>query len=259
MGGGVWKTTDGGSSLLPIFDDHTQSIGAIALAPSRPETVYVATGEPWVRNSVSVGTGVYRSTDGGNKWQLLGLDSTERISAIEVHPGNPEIVYVAALGSAVERWCPTRGLQNYRRGWVMGAGTVHRCIDGCRQPKYAPHQSRYPLAAMWSHRRYPYSFDSGYRGTSGLYRSVDGGASWELLKQGLPTETLGRIAVAVAPSKPEVVYASVETATKETTGMYRSDDGGNTWALVDNSFNNRVRPFYFANVTVDPQQRQYRR
>ena len=97
-GGGVWRTTDGGSSVQPVFDDYSQSIGAIALAPSKPEVVYVGTGEPWVRNSVSIGTGVYRSTDGGNRWQALGLDSTERISGIVVHPEEENTVYVAALG-----------------------------------------------------------------------------------------------------------------------------------------------------------------
>lgn len=251
-GGGVWRTTDGGGSLQPIFDDHTQSIGAIALAPSQPKTVYVGTGEPWVRNSVSVGSGVYRSTDGGNKWQSIGLDSTERISAIAVHPDDPEVAYVAALGplwsDGTQRgvFKTTDGGSNWERVLYLDEST------GAASISMHPTHPDTLFAAMWSHRRYPYSFDSGYKGTSGLYRSGDGGASWELLKQGLPTETLGRIAVAIAPGKPEVVYASVETANKETTGMYRSDDGGDTWALIDNSFNNRVRPFYFANITVDP-------
>ena len=251
-GGGVWRTTDGGSSVQPVFDDYSQSIGAIALAPSNPKVVYVGTGEPWVRNSVSVGTGVYRSTDGGNRWQSLGLDSTERISGIVVHPEDENVVYVAALGplwsdgSQRGVFKTTDGGQTWARILYLdeSAGAASISMDPARPDVL--------FVGMWSHRRTPYDFDSGYRGNSGLYRTTDGGENWTKLTNGLPDETLGRIAVAVAPGNGKVVYAAVETGTKQTKGVYRSADGGDSWSLIDKSFNSQVRPFYFASLAVDP-------
>ncbi|CAH0999583.1 hypothetical protein LEM8419_00883 [Neolewinella maritima] len=251
-GGGIWKTTDGGNTVTPIFDDYSQSIGALALAPSDPKVVYAGTGEAWVRNSVSVGTGVYRSSDGGRRWQSVGLDSTERISGIVVHPENPDVAYVAAMGPL---WSDgtQRGVFKTTDGGASWTKVLY--LDqstGAASISLDPQQPDVLFVAMWSHRRTPYSFDSGYKGTSGLYRTQDGGANWDKLTEGLPQETLGRIGVAVAPSNSEVVYATIETGTKETKGMYRSADGGDTWKLVDRSFNNQIRPFYFASLTVDP-------
>ena len=251
-GGGLWKTTNAGAELVPIFDDYPQSIGAVALAPSSPDVVYVGTGEGWVRNSVSVGDGVYRSTDGGERWTHLGLDSTERISAIAVHPTSPDTVYVAALGplwsdgSQRGVFRSTDGGANWDKVLYLDAGT------GAASLTINPDHPEILYAAMWSHRRYPHSFDSGFTGRSGLYRSTDGGDSWKLLQEGLPDEPLGRIGVAIAPGNPDVLYTSVETGDEQTKGLYRTDDGGDTWSLVDRSFANQVRPFYFANLTVDP-------
>ncbi|PPK88725.1 photosystem II stability/assembly factor-like uncharacterized protein [Neolewinella xylanilytica] len=251
-GGGVWKTTNNGATLQPVFDDHVQSIGAIALAPADPQTVYVGTGEPWVRNSVSIGDGVYRSRDGGNRWQHIGLDSTERIAAIVVHPKHPDTLYVAALGplwsDGTQRgvFRSTNGGADWDRVLYLDEAT------GAASLSMHPEDPNILFAAMWSHRRYPHTFDSGFTGRSGLYRSRDGGESWELLSEGLPAETLGRIGVAVAPGNGEVVYASVETGSKETKGLYRSEDGGDTWSLVDRTFPNQIRPFYFAQLAVDP-------
>ena len=251
-GGGVWRTTDGGSSIQPVFDDYSQSIGAIALAPSNPKVVYVGTGEPWVRNSVSVGTGVYRSTDGGNRWQSLGLDSTERISGIVVHPEDENVVYVAALGplwsdgSQRGVFKTTDGGQTWQRVLYLDEST------GAASISMDPERPDVLFVGMWSHRRTPYGFDSGYKGSSGLFRTTDGGENWDKLTKGLPDETLGRIGVAVAPSNGEIVYAAVETGTKETKGMYRSADGGESWSMIDKSFNSQVRPFYFASLAVDP-------
>ena len=251
-GGGIWKTTSGGSNVQPIFDDHTQSIGALAIAPSDPETIYAGTGEAWVRNSVSVGTGVYRSTDGGRRWQSLGLDSTERISGIVVHPDSAQVAYVAALGplwsDGTQRgvYKTSDGGQSWARVLYLDAST------GAADISIDPQRPERIFVAMWSHRRTAWSFDSGYGGTSGLYRTTDGGSNWALLSDGLPDEKLGRIGVTVAPGNGEVVYASVETASKETSGMYRSDDGGDHWQAIDHSFSSRVRPFYFANLSVDP-------
>ena len=251
-GGGIWKTTNGGATVQPVFDDYSQSIGAIAVAPSAPKTLYAGTGEPWTRNSVSVGTGVYKSTDGGTRWQPIGLDSSERIAGIVVHPADPNTVYVAALGplwsDGTQRgvYKTTDGGSNWARVLYLNEST------GAASITMDPTDPDRLFVAMWSHRRYPYSFDSGYAGTSGLYRTTDGGKQWTELKQGLPDETLGRIGVAIAPGKPEVVYATVETGTKETKGFYRSTDGGDSWSLIDRSANNQVRPFYFAHIVVDP-------
>ena len=250
-GGGIWRTTNGGADVQPVFDDYSQSIGALAVAPSAPKTLYAGTGEAWTRNSVSVGTGMYKSTDGGNRWSPIGLDSTERIAAIAVHPEDANVVYVAALGplwsdgSQRGVFKTTDGGQHWERILYLNEHT------GAASLSMDPNDPERLFVAMWSHRRYPYSFDSGYKGTSGLYRTTDGGANWTLL-DGLPDETLGRIGVAIAPSKPDVVYASVETGTKETKGFYRSTDGGDSWELIDRSANNQVRPFYFAHLIVDP-------
>ncbi len=251
-GGGIWKTTNAGATLDPVFDDHTQSIGAIAVAPSDPQTVYVGTGEPWPRNSVSIGEGMYRSTDGGRRWEAIGLPASERIAAIVVHPQDPQTVFVAALGplwsDGEERgvYRSTDGGANWERVLYIDAST------GAADLSLDPNDPDVLFASMWSHRRTPYSFDSGFGGTSGLYRSTDGGSTWSPLTEGLPAEKLGRIGVAVAPGNGQVIYASVETGTKETKGMYRSDDGGDRWELVDRGFNNQVRPFYFAALSVDP-------
>ena len=251
-GGGLWKTTNSGATLLPVFDDYPQSIGAVALAPSDAKTVYVGTGESWVRNSVSVGRGMYVSHDGGNRWAAIGLDSTERIADIAVHPRHPDTVYVAALGPL---WADGTQRGIYRS--YDGGNSWDRVLyldpaTGGSSLAMNPARPEILYAGMWSHRRYPHHFDSGYTGMSGLFRSTDGGDSWEPLTNGLPQEKLGRIEVTVAPSNPEVVYASVETGSAETKGLYRSADGGDTWALVDKSFPNQVRPFYFAQLTVDP-------
>lgn len=251
-GGGVWKTTSAGGRLEPIFDDYTQSIGAIAIAPSDEEVVYVGTGEPWPRNSVSVGTGMYKSSDGGRRWQAIGLDDSERIAGIAVHPEDPNTVYVAALGPL---WSPgeQRGVFKTTDGGASWSKVLY--VDahtGAANLSLDPNNPEILYVAMWSHRRYPYSFDSGFNGNSGLYKTTDGGASWAQLTEGLPDEKLGRIGVAVAPSNSEIVYASVETGTDATKGMYRSDDAGATWKLIDNSFGSKVRPFYFSELTVDP-------
>ena len=251
-GGGLWRTTNGGATLQPVFDDFPQSIGAIAIAPSDTRTIYVGTGESWVRNSVSIGKGMYVSRDGGNRWVSVGLDSSERIADIAVHPTRPDTLFVAALGPL---WADgtQRGIfrsfdggSNWEKVLYLDAAT------GGASVSIDPQHPDTIFAAMWSHRRAPHAFDSGYTGASGLYRSQDGGQTWQELTDGLPAETLGRIDVTVAPSNPRVVYASVETGSAETKGLYRSSDGGDSWTLADRTFPNQVRPFYFANVTVDP-------
>ncbi|MEE4273931.1 MAG: hypothetical protein V2I67_19795 [Thermoanaerobaculales bacterium] len=247
--GGVWKSENAGVSFAPVFDDHTQSIGAITIDPSDPDTVWVGTGETWVRNSVSVGDGVYRTADGGETWEHLGLEATERIAKIAVDPNDGDTVFVCATG---QLWSanPERGVYKTTDGgdnWELILS-----IDedtGCADLDMDPQEPRVLYAAMWQFRRYPDYFTSGGPG-SGLYRTTDGGESWTELTDGLPSGEKGRIAIAIAPSRPAVVYATVEG--EEDTALYRSDDLGNHWIRTDDSTNVQMRPFYFSELIVDP-------
>jgi photosystem II stability/assembly factor-like uncharacterized protein len=246
--GGVWKSKDGGITHDPVFDDHCQSIGAICIDQDRPDTVWVGTGEPWVRNSVSVGDGVYRTVDGGENWQRLGLEATERIGRIAIDPVDPAVVYVAALGGL---WSagPERGLFRTRDGGATWEKVLY--VDentGCSDVSLVPGTPNVVFAAMWDYRRSPDFFRSGGPG-SGLYRSIDGGETWERLTRGLPEGELGRIAVAVSPSRPSRIYACVES---DDTGFYRSDDMGTTWIRLSDQRGIKGRPFYFNLVVPDP-------
>ena len=250
-GGGVWRTTAGGPRLQPVFDDHPQSIGAIAVAASNPDIVYVGTGEPWPRNSVSVGKGVYKSTDKGQSWNPVGLENTERISDIAVHPEDPNVLYVAALGHL---WAGNeeRGVFKSTDGGATWEKSLYLDADaGAANLEMDPNNPDVIYAAMWSHRRLPWTFDSGLNGNSGLYKTTDGGKNWTKLG-GLPDEKLGRIGIAVAASNSDVLYASVETGNDDTKGVYRSADGGKTWTKSGPNRNTSIRPFYFSELAVDP-------
>ncbi len=246
--GGVWKSTDGGVTFRPIFDEYTQSIGAIAVDPSRPNVVWVGTGESWVRNSVSVGTGVYRSTDGGETWEFMGLGDSERIARIVVNPRNSDNVFVCATGHLFDAneergvYRTTDGGKSWTRVLFVDRDT------GCSDLALDPGDPRILYAGMWQFRRRADFFTSGGPG-SGLYKSTDGGDTWRKIENGLPSGDKGRIAVALAPSRPSVLYAVVEA---RHTALYRSDDMGESWREVNASWNVQARPFYFALVVVDP-------
>ncbi|MCF8391907.1 MAG: hypothetical protein K9H12_14505 [Bacteroidales bacterium] len=248
-GGGVWKTTNGGILFKPVFDEHTQSIGAVAIVQSHPDTVYVGTGETWVRNSVSIGDGMYKTTDGGDNWKNIGLKETERISRIAIHPENPEIVLVAALGNL---WNANeeRGVFRTKDGGETWEHVLK--IDentGASDISIDPENPNVIYAGMWDFRRKPYTFRSGGPG-SGLYKSVDGGDTWKKLTDGLPKSTAGRISVVVAPLKTSMVYALFEAENDEG-GLYRSDDSGNSWKRVNKSNAMTERPFYFSQIYAD--------
>jgi photosystem II stability/assembly factor-like uncharacterized protein len=250
--GGVWKSVNGGLTWEPIFDDQpVASIGAIAVFQKSPDVVWVGTGEGNVRNSASVGNGVYRSLDGGKTWTHLGLDATERIARIVLHPTDPDVAWVAALG---REWG-----ENAERGVYQtedGGKTWKKLLyvdarTGAADLVVDPDNPRKLLAAMWQYRRWPWSFESGGPG-SGLYASYDGGRTWKRRTEddGLPKGELGRINLATSRSNPEIVYASVEA---QKSALLRSSDGGRTWATVNQSPNIAPRPFYFATLEVDPQ------
>lgn len=246
--GGLWKTTNGGMTWKPIFErQNTISIGDIALEPNNPDVIWVGTGESNVRNSVSFGDGVYKSNDGGKTWQHLGLKETNTISRIVIHPSNPDIAYVAAVGHAFG--------PNEERGIFMtgdGGKTWQKTLyidanHGASDLEIDPANPNILYAGMWNFERKPWGFRSGDE-KGGLFRSIDGGRSWSKVTNGLP-KLLGRIGVRVAPSNPNVVYAIVEA--KEGT-LYRSDDKGESFRQVSKDQSIVGRGFYYTRVRVDP-------
>jgi len=247
-GGGVWKSIDGGVTYKSVFDKYSQSIGAVAVDQAHPETVWVGTGEGDTRNSVSVGSGIYRTDDGGDDWNPMGLADSERIARIAIDPSDSNVVFAAVLGrlwsDSAERgvYRTADGGKTWQKVLFVNAST------GCADVAIDPKNPKRLYAAMWDFRRSPDFFRSGGPG-SGLWRSVDGGAHWTRLTSGLPEGALGRIAIGIAPSRPETVYTTVESAR---TALYRSDDAGEKWKLVNTSFNVGVRPFYFSHLSVDP-------
>ncbi len=251
-GGGVWKSVSGGTTFRPVFDDYAQSIGKVTVDPNNPETVWVGTGEPWVRNSVGVGNGLYKSTNGGTSWEFVGLKDSEHISDIIVHPKDGNIVYVGVQGhlwnSNEERgvFKTTDGGKTWNKILYIDENT------GCADMDIDPSNPEVLYAAMWSHRRYPDFFDSGFTGTSGLFKSTDGGKTWNKIHNGLPTAKLGRVGIGVAPSNSSVIYASIEAEGNSNKGLYKSTDAGASWKKINSDFSNTVRPFYFSRITVDP-------
>ena len=268
--GGVWKSMNGGTTFKPVFDKQTvQSIGAVTIDPTNPKVVWVGTGESWTRNSVSVGDGIYKSTDGGENWTDMGLKESERIVKIIVDPTAPNTVYACVPGKL---WSdsPDRGV--YKT--TDGGATWHQILDGataarnggnplstgCSMISMDSKDSKTLYAGMWDFRRKGWTFRSGGDGEaapsgSGLFKSTDGGATWTSLDAesapGLPPKPWGRVAVTAAPSNPQIVYALIEAAVPNN-ALYRSADGGRTWEKKDRSQNMVWRPFYFAHLIVDP-------
>lgn len=249
--GGVWKSVNGGLTWTPVFDDQpVSSIGAMAIWQKNPEVVWVGTGEAAPRNSVSVGRGAYLTLDGGKTWKLAGLDKTEKISDILIHPDNPEVVLVGALGAT---WgdSPERGVFKT----VDGGKTWRKVLyvdekTGVADMAMDPSNPNRILAALWEHRRWPWFFNSGGPG-SGIYLTVDGGEHWQKLsdKNGLPSGGLGRCGVAFAPGRPEIAYALVEA---KKSVLLRSADGGLNWQAVNSDTGVHNRPFYYSRIFVNP-------
>ena len=258
--GGVWKSTDSGTTFKSVFDKQpVQSIGSIAIDPSNHDTIWVGTGESWTRNSVSIGDGIYKSTDGGETWTHMGLRNSERIAKILVDPSDGNTVYACVPGKL---WSdsPDRGLYKTSDGGKTWSQVLKgsNLSTGCSSISLDPKNPDVIFAALWDFRRKGWTFRSGGESAdkpsgSGLYRSADGGRSWteitDVANQGFPKKPYGRIAVAVAPSDGNIVYAFVESTDS---ALFRSDDGGKTWNERDKSQMMVWRPFYFANLIVDP-------
>ena len=251
-GGGVWKSNDAGTTFYPIFDDHAQSIGAVELDPNDPNnTIYVGTGEPWPRNSVSIGDGLYKSTDGGNNWKKIGLENSERIANIIVNPKNSNEIFVAVLGAL---WSDSneRGVYKSSDGGVTWENILYlNESTGCADLAMDPTNPNILYASMWEFRRTGWSFNSG-GDNSALYKSTDGGKNWEKIHNGFPEGKLGRLAIGIAKSNPNTLYTVIESEKNEDKGLYKSVDAGENWKQVNNDFGITVRPFYFSRIVVDP-------
>ena len=251
-GGGVWKSNDAGTTFYPIFDDHAQSIGAVELDPNDPDnTIYVGTGEPWPRNSVSIGDGLYKSNDGGNNWKKIGLENSERIANIIVNPENSNEIYVAVLGAL---WSDSneRGVYKSNDGGETWENILFlNNSTGCADLAMDPSNPKILYASMWEFRRTAWSFNSG-GDNSALYKSTDGGENWSKIHNGFPEGKLGRLAIGVSKSNPNTLYTVIESEKNEDKGLYKSTDGGENWEQKNNDFGITVRPFYFSRIVVDP-------
>ena len=252
--GGVWKSVNGGTTFKPVFDRQpVQSIGAITIDKSNPHTIWVGTGEAWTRNSVSVGDGIYKSTDGGEDWTNMGLKDSEHIARILIDPKDSNTVLACATGHL---WNDNDERGVYKT--TDGGKTWNKVLTGangstgCAMLARSDQEPNSVFASLWDFRREGWTFRSGGPG-SGLYKSTDGGDHWIELttsnSKGLPDKPYGRIALAVAPSKPQVVYAMIES---KSGAVYRSDDSGQNWKRMDSGQFVIWRPFYFANLIVDP-------
>ena len=253
--GGVWKSVNGGTTYKPVFDrEDVQSIGAVAIDPSNSKIVWVGTGEAWVRNSVSVGDGVYKSTDGGENWTNVGLKESEHIAKILVNPTDSNDVLACATGHLWDDndergvFQTTDGGKTWKKVLAGANGS-----SGCAMIARSQKEPKTIYAAMWDFRRQGWTFRSGGPG-SGLFKSTDDGFHWSEVTdsnaKGLPAKPWGRVAVQVAESKSQVVYANIEA--EKGRGLYRSDDGAATWTKLDASNYMVWRPFYFGNLIVDP-------
>jgi photosystem II stability/assembly factor-like uncharacterized protein len=253
-GGGVWKTENGGISWRNISDGYFQtgSVGAIGLAPSNPRIVYVGMGEACIRGNASIGDGVYKSTDGGTTWQHVGLAATSQIARVVIDPANPDLVYVAALGSP---WGPSPDRGVYRSG--DGGRTWKKLLyrdenTGAIDLVMDPSNPRVLYASLLQLRRYPWGFTSAGPGT-GLFKSTDRGDTWAELTNnpGLPDGLKGRIGIAVSPARPSRVWAIIDAELGKK-GVFRSEDAGATWTRVNESADLTQRPWYYHHIVADP-------
>src|SRR5438034_6691714 len=278
VNGGVWKTTDAGRTWFPVFDDPPQpppvaSIGALAVAPSAPDVIYVGTGESTLRDSVGFGNGVYKSTDSGSTWTHLGLGDTQHIGKIAIDPKNSDVVFVAAIGHLYAANAE-RGVFRSRDGGRTWQKVLYKDENiGAVEVVIDPTDSRVVYAGLWNTRRPPWFTYAPTNGPGGgIYKSTDGGSTWQQLTAGLPPAGIGRTGIAVAPSNPRRVYAVVDCLVPDPKapppapqapgrpsppppgqgGVFRSDDAGATWLRVSAVQALWGRGWYFEKIAVDP-------
>ena len=250
--GGIFKTTNGGVSFDPIFENQrAYSIGALTIAPSDNNILWVGTGEGDPRNSVGYGWGVYKSLDGGMSWKHLGLKKTERIKRIVVDPKNPNVACVCALG---KEWGPNKERGVFKT--TDGGETWEKILyvdenTGCADIAMEVNNSRIMYAGMWTFRRKPWRFDDG-GGNTALYRTMDGGKTWKKIMTGLPNKDMARPGVHIAQSEPNIIYLMTEFEGGGT--AFKSEDRGENWEMVNDDPNINFRPFYYSDVRVDPNQ-----
>ena len=249
--GGLWMSDNGGINFKSIFNNQkTASVGDLAIYQKNPSILYLGTGEGNPRNSQSYGYGMYKSLDGGNSWMHLGLEGTKNIHRVLVHPDNPEVVWVGAIGSA---WGPSEDRGVFKS--TDGGKTWEKILyanetTGVADMVMDPQNPNKIIVAMWDYYRKPWTMNSGGEG-SGIHMTMDGGESWTQLsaKNGIPNGTLGRVGLAIAHNNPHVVYANIETA--KDNALYRSDNGGQSWRMTTNK-GVGDRPFYYNDIEVDP-------
>ncbi len=253
-GGGLWKTIDYGTTWLNVSDGffETPSIGAIAVAQNDPNIVYVGTGSDGLRSNVIEGKGMYKSIDGGENWMEIGLKEVGQIGAVRIDPTNHNVVYVAAIGRAFEPNVE-RGIFKTQDGGRSWEKVLYISEDvGCSDIEVLASNPNILFATAWKAERKPWTINSGGPSTEGgVYKSVNGGVSWDKVEPGLPQKLIGKIDIAVSPADSKIVYALVEAPEKEG-GLYKSIDQGETFTLVSNDKGIRTRPFYYTNVRVDP-------
>ena len=252
-GGGVWETTNYGASWKNISDGyfHTGSIGSIDISDSNSEIIYVGTGSDGIRSNVIIGRGIYKSVDGGSTWNRVGLEDAGQLASVVIHPTNPDVVYVGAMGSP---FGPGSQRGVYRT--LDGGDTWEQVLfvsekTGVVDIELNPADPEIVYAAAWRAERKPWTIISGDEKESGIFRSTDGGTSWSRVAAGLPEGLVGKIDFAVSAADASRVYALVETE-PDKEGLYRSNDSGQSWALVSNRSGLMNRPFYYTNVDADP-------
>ena len=252
VGGGIWKTLDGGKLWDCISDTNfkSSSVGAITLAPSDPKIIFAGTGESDIRGNISFGDGLYKSINGGKKWQKIGLENTYAISKIIIHPKNPDIVFVAALGNVFKPNID-RGVFRTKDGGKTWQKILYKSDStGCIDIAMDPNDPLVIYAGMWQTYRTPWSMVSGGK-QSGLYKSIDGGDTWKNISQneGLPKGILGKICISISPVNSDRVFAMVENTNG---GLFRSDDAGETWQKITEERSINQRPWYFSSIFCHP-------
>ena len=251
VGGGVWKTTDAGQHWANLTDGQIAvgSMGAVEVAQTNPSIIYAGTGSSKIRSNVSIGRGIYKSTDAGKTWSFLGLRDVGQIATIRVNPSNADEVFVAATGNPFIA-NKERGLWRTRDGGKTWKQVLFLTDElGAADVELQPGHPNVVFACMWHGLRKPWSIISGST-DGGIYKSTDGGESWKKLTEGLPGELFGRSNVAISTAAPDRIYALIEA--KPGSGLYRSDDAGGHWTLVNGSGRLTTRPFYYDTIGVDP-------